>query len=277
MSYFNDEQLAQLLRPINPRRVNSRDGLSYLEAYDVRAHLDRIVGFARWSADLTDLTLLFEAIAEKTWPAKDGKPARTTTVVSVGYRATLRLTVCAPDGTALATYTEAATGDASNFPEVKRADAHDFAIKTAESQALKRCAVNLGSQYGLSLYAKGSLNEIVGKTLMGTTPSADTAPVDAHVVEVPPESEQVEPAPDNHTQSTPPAETDDVDARALRVQDLSAQLLAAKNKAEVSGIHIQIAKEKLGSALTYDQDENALTLAALAEGALKRVMVRGVA
>lgn len=267
MSYFNDEQLAQLLRPINPRRVNTREGLSYLEAYDVRAHLDRIIGFARWSADLTDLALLFESVGEKT---KDGKTWRT---YSVGYRATLRLTVCAPDGTALATYTEAATGDASNFPESKRADAHDFAIKTAESQALKRCAVNLGSQYGLSLYAKGSTSEIVGKTLVTATPSADSTPVDEHVTEVVPESEQAPAPEDTHQQSVKPAEPEP-DVKALRVQDLTTQLLQANTRAAVAGVTGQILKEGLANALTYDGEENALTLGALADAALKRVTSR---
>src|SRR5690606_23537148 len=112
-----------------------------------------------WSADVTDCQMLFEDVHRKV-PNKDDSPL----VVTVGYRATMRLAVHAPDGTLLATYTEVATGDASNFPIVKRADAHDFAIKTAESQALKRCAINLGDQFGLSLYRKGSTDALVRAT-----------------------------------------------------------------------------------------------------------------
>ena len=77
------EQVDALLNRINPVRVSSRDGLSHLEAYDVRAHLNRVFGFARWSADLTDLTPLYDERTE----TKAGKPAFT-----VGYRATVRLT-----------------------------------------------------------------------------------------------------------------------------------------------------------------------------------------
>lgn len=161
-SYLSTDQVAQLLKPINPRRVTLLDGMSHLEAYDVRAHLDRIFGFARWSADVLDVELLFEEI--------DGEPPSHELAwkrrVSVGYRATLRLTVCAPDGTVLATYTECATGDATNFPIKKRADAHDFSIKTAASQALKRCATNLGDNFGLSLYRNGSQDAVVGRTLL---------------------------------------------------------------------------------------------------------------
>ena len=37
----------------------------------------------------------------------------------------------------------------------------DFAVKTAESDALKRAATYLGTQFGLSLYDGGSTREIV--------------------------------------------------------------------------------------------------------------------
>ncbi len=167
-AYLTDDQLGQLLRPINTRRVNSRDGMAYLEAYDVRAHLTRLFGFARWSADVLTCDLLFEDIHEV---QKEGT-SKGKRVVSVGYRAMLRLLVRAEDGTELATYTEVACGSASNFPMTKRADAHDFASKTAESQALKRCAINLGDQFGLSLYRKGNTDALVMATLVHATETA---------------------------------------------------------------------------------------------------------
>lgn len=67
-------------------------------------------------------------------------------------------------GWSIATYTEAAAGDSQNNPS--RADAHDMAIKTAESQAFKRAAVNLGDQFGLSLYKDGSTSAVVRDTLV---------------------------------------------------------------------------------------------------------------
>lgn len=171
MSGLTPEQHAQLLKPINPARVGKDGkGFSHVEAYEIRAHLNRVFDFGRWSADLTDLALIFER-------EKDGK-------FTVCYRATMRLTVCAPDGTQLATYTEAATGEAKNQPH--QGDAHDLAIKTAESQAFKRCAVNLGDNFGLSLYAKGSLAPLVKRTLIAHTETpaepASTS-VDAHITE----------------------------------------------------------------------------------------------
>ena len=177
MSYLNTSQHDQLLRGVHPSRVHNLKGLSYMEAYDIRAHLNRVFGFGRWSADVLSMEPLFERFH---------KNSKNVDAVSVGYRAGLTLSVCAPDGELLATYTEYAAGAASGFPVAKQADAHDMAIKTAESQALKRAAINLGDQFGLSLYQKGSRNPIVMRTLNVQEVNEDVA---KDVPEVVPESE----------------------------------------------------------------------------------------
>ena len=60
---MNKAQYEQLLKPLNERRVAKRDQagrqLSYLEAWDVKAHLIRIFGFGGWSWDVTTAELLF--------------------------------------------------------------------------------------------------------------------------------------------------------------------------------------------------------------------------
>lgn len=146
-------QTDQLLKGINPSRVGKDGkGFSHLEAWDVRAHLIRIFGFANWSAELLEMEPIFETSIEK-----DGKTRWT-----VAYRATMRLTIFT-GGMEDAIYTEAAVGDSTNNPG--RADAHDMAIKTAESQAFKRCAINLGDQFGLSLYNNGSTGSVVRAVL----------------------------------------------------------------------------------------------------------------
>ena len=48
-----------------------------------------------------------------------------------------------------------------------------MAVKTAESDALKRAAINLGTQFGLSLYNNGSLKDVVGATLEGVADVAE--------------------------------------------------------------------------------------------------------
>ena len=148
-------QHEQLLKPLNDSRVAKRQqagrSLSYLEAWDVKAHLIRIFGFGGWSADVLAADLAFEEKNEKgQW--------------NVGYKVTLRLAVAG------ATYTESAVGSAS-LPQ--RGEAHDMAVKTAESDALKRAAINLGTQFGLSLYNNGSLRDVVIQTLVGPEGSND--------------------------------------------------------------------------------------------------------
>jgi recombination DNA repair RAD52 pathway protein len=146
-------QTDQLLKGINPSRVGKDGkGFAHLEAWDVRAHLIRIFGFAQWSAELIEMEPIFETSIEK-----DGKTRWT-----VAYRATMRLTIFT-GGMEDAVYTEAAVGDSQNNPS--RADAHDMAIKTAESQAFKRCAINLGDQFGLSLYNNGGTGSVVRAVL----------------------------------------------------------------------------------------------------------------
>lgn len=151
MSNLNTAQYEQLLKPISASRVKTLDNMSHMEAWDVRRHLIRIFGFGGFSADMTDLSLLYEFETQ----TKAGKPA-----YRVAYRATMRLEIpqlgC--------TYTEAAVGE-STMPDFKRGDCHDMAIKTAASQAFKRAAMNLGTQFGLSLYDEGNRDDVVGRTL----------------------------------------------------------------------------------------------------------------
>ena len=147
---LSDEQLKELLKPIDPARVGKDGkGFSHVEAWDIRRTMNRIFGFGNWSARVDHMELIYETSTE------DVKPRW-----SVAYRARCSIEIGSMmDGGAV--YTEWAAGDATNYPS--RADAHDQAIKTAESQAFKRCAVNLGDQFGLSLYKNGSTAATVGE------------------------------------------------------------------------------------------------------------------
>ena len=120
---LNPGQIDQLLKPVNPSRVRKREGNSYMEAHDIKAHLTRIFGFGNYDSEVFQLDLMYEREGK----SKSGAPA-----VSVGYRAGVRLTVRTPDGATLATYTEYAAAGATNYPVNKLADAHDMAMKSAE-------------------------------------------------------------------------------------------------------------------------------------------------
>lgn len=151
---IRNNQREQLLKGINPSRVGKDGkGFAHLEAWDVRAHLIRIFDFCNWSSELVNLEQIFET---------EGKSEKTgKTNWTVAYRATVQLTIHTGDRDVV--YTEAAVGDSTNNPS--RADAHDMAVKTAESQAFKRCAINLGDQFGLSLYNNGGTGSVVRAVL----------------------------------------------------------------------------------------------------------------
>jgi hypothetical protein len=156
MTGLNATQIERLLAPLNPARVEKKKQggamLSHLSQQDVRAHLIRMFGYGGFSLTTDEAVVLFETEANGRW--------------MVGYRVTMTLSIRDESGFSVAVYSESACGEPMG-PMGSRADAHDFAVKTASSQAMKRCAINLGDQFGLSLYDKGSTAPIVKATLVG--------------------------------------------------------------------------------------------------------------
>ena len=147
-------QVGILMQPIRGARIANRQQggktLSYLEAYDVRAHLIRVFGFGGFDAEVLDYDLAFVRDYEN----NDKKPMQ-----EIAYKARVQLTIRDRTGAAIARYTECAVGSASGGSGF--GDLHDNALKSAVSDALKRCAINLGSQFGLGLYDNGSRAEVV--------------------------------------------------------------------------------------------------------------------
>ena len=134
--YYSLRFFTRIVRPI----VNLYVSVVIFYSY----YLDRIFGFLNWSWDVTSADLMYEEKGDRNW--------------EVGYRVIGTLSV---NG---ATYTEAAVGMA-HLPQ--RGEAHDMAVKTGESDAIKRAAINLGDQFGLSLYNNGSTQPVVVQTLEG--------------------------------------------------------------------------------------------------------------
>lgn len=149
---LTQKQRDTLLAPVKADRVRrDNNGMSYLEGYEVTAHLNRLFGFEGWDKEITRLELAFaeEAMDEK----------RNRMGYSATYLCSVRLTIRDPEGHVVTVVEDAATGSASN--QISRADAHDLALKSAVTDALKRAAKDLGDQFGLSLYRKGSTDALV--------------------------------------------------------------------------------------------------------------------
>lgn len=150
-------QIETLFKPLNSIRVAKRDGMSYLEAWDVIAHLTRIFGPLNWDKEVKEVVMIYDEFVN--WTPRGQTIPKSG--YDVAYRSIVRLTIRSELGTKVSE--DVATGQAQHQPN--RGDAHDLALKSAVSDALKRAAKDLGNQFGLSLYDSGSLKSVVGSSL----------------------------------------------------------------------------------------------------------------
>lgn len=176
---LSQTQINQLLRPLHRDRIKTRQGsggagrLSYLAAWDVRRMLISIFGFGGFSVDVVE-----QKVEHFDRVGRDAEGNGTGNWMVTAW-CKVRLTIydlqAEPDKRQDVTYTEVAASSQVN-PQL--GEAMDFALKTAESDALKRAAVNLGTQFGLSLYA-GQTTDVVYFTMTGQRRVEEAADADA--------------------------------------------------------------------------------------------------
>ena len=148
---FSQAQVDQLLKPINHSRVLSDGkGFSHVSQQDVLAHLTRIFGYGNFDITVKSVDLVFET--ERGGDRYD-----------VCYKALVRLDIRNPQGEPVCSYEN---GSMETSQNQKRGDGHDLAYKSAISLSIKRCAIALGDQFGLSLYNKGQTSALVMSTLV---------------------------------------------------------------------------------------------------------------
>lgn len=191
---FNDKQTAQLLRPINRKRVLVLRGKSHLAGWDVKAHLTRIFGFEGWDKKIRSVELVFEdAVKDEKKEDRIGW--------WVTYRCLMTLVIKDPQGNVVREIDGAATGSAENQPQ--RGEAHDLALKNSVTYALKVCATDLGDQFGLSLYNDGQTAAVVGRVLSAAGKDEDGRDAQVHTPDAvsedtEPGGEEVPPAADGN-------------------------------------------------------------------------------
>lgn len=156
MTGFNARQTEQLLRPINESRVLQAQGHSHVSQQDITAHLIRVFGFGSFDTDVLNVECVFEQ------ERADDKGVGTNRY-DVCYRALIRLTVRDENGEVVCHYEDGSTALAQNQT---RGDGHDLAYKSAISLSKKRAAINLGDQFGLSLYNRGQTAPLVRGTIV---------------------------------------------------------------------------------------------------------------
>ncbi len=145
---FTPEQTALLAAPLNKANVASRQQagqtLSYIEAWHAIAEANRIFGFGQWDRETVDLRQL-------------GEPRLVDGKSRVGYSARVRITVRAGDGVVVREGCGFGSGIDRDVDQ-----AHESALKEAESDAMKRALMTFGNAFGLALYDKTQSNVVEG-------------------------------------------------------------------------------------------------------------------
>lgn len=141
---FTPEQIRDLSGPLSSTHVKERTQagrkLSYIESWRAISEANRIFGFDGWHST-TRLKKLFDAY-------KDGKD-----LWRVGYMA--KVTVAVKDDGQYVTRDGVGYGSGIDRD---LGQAHESAIKEAESDARKRALMTFGNPFGLALYDKEQAN-----------------------------------------------------------------------------------------------------------------------
>ena len=143
---FSDEQRTALTAPLNKAHVATRQQagqtLSYLAAWHVIAEANRIFGFAEWDRETVEMRQL-------------GEPRLVDGKSRVGYSARVRITVRAGDTVIVREGCGFGSGIDRDVDQ-----AHESAVKEAESDAMKRALMTFGNAFGLALYDKAQANVV---------------------------------------------------------------------------------------------------------------------
>jgi len=153
---FSPEQLAALSAPLDRANVRQREQgrsrVSYLEGWQVIAEANRIFGFDGWQRQTVAVRCV--AQAERAI-GRDQKPGW-----GVTYTARVRVTVTAGGLTPLV---REGSG-AGHGIDVDLGQAHESALKEAETDAMKRALMTFGNPFGLALYDKAQRQVSSGTT-----------------------------------------------------------------------------------------------------------------
>ena len=145
-SGFSPEQLAALSTPLDRANVRQREQgrgkVAYVEGWFAVAEANRIFGFDGWQRQ----TIAVRCVAQAERPiGRDQKPGW-----GVTYTARVRVTVTAGGLTPLI---REGSG-AGHGIDVDLGQAHESALKEAETDAMKRALMTFGNPFGLALYDK---------------------------------------------------------------------------------------------------------------------------
>ena len=144
---FTPEQREHLNAPLSKSVVKKNPkGHDYVEAWHAIAEANRIFGFDAWNRETVEMRLL-------------GEPRQTGETWRVGYFAKVRITVEARGDDERPPVKIIREGCGFGSGINKDVDqAHEGALKEAESDAMKRALMTFGNPFGLALYDKAQTN-----------------------------------------------------------------------------------------------------------------------
>ena len=177
---FSTEQIAALSAPLDRAKVQTRSqagrSLAYLEGWQAIAEANRIFGFDAWQRE----TISVQCVAERERTL--GSSNRAGWGVTYTARVRIRVGEVIREGSGAGHGIDADLGQA-----------HESALKEAETDAMKRALMTFGNPFGLALYDKQQ-REVTSSA----TPASNANP----------SSRPAEVAPRRESQSTAHAEID---------------------------------------------------------------------
>ena len=196
---FSAEQITALSAPLDRAKVRQRrqgrSQVSYLEGWQVIAEANRIFGFDGWQRETVALRCVHQSerlIGEEQRPGW-----------GVTYTARVRISVSSAGQPALI---REGCG-AGHGIDVDLGQAHESALKEAETDAMKRALMTFGNAFGLALYDKRQ-REVTGAVETGerprTSPASSVRPSPLRVV-APPAS-RPQPGQEIEAEATPKTE-----------------------------------------------------------------------
>jgi len=146
---FSDTQIKALEAPLSREVVKQREQagrkFSYVEGWHVIAEANRIFGFDRWASETIDVKCVNE---KDRLIGKQALPG-----FGVTYIARVRISVNTGDITLFREGYGAGHGIDQDLGQ-----AHESAVKEAETDARKRALMTFGNPFGLALYDKAQTN-----------------------------------------------------------------------------------------------------------------------
>ena len=158
---FSPEQIQSLSAPLDRGKVRQRDQgrtkVSYLEGWQVIAEANRIFGFDGWQLETVALRCVSQA--ERRIGREPSKPSDPPQRDGWGVTYTARVRVIVGG-------TVREGSGAGHGIDVDLGQAHESALKEAETDAMKRALMTFGNPFGLALYDKQQ-REVTGAEIKG--------------------------------------------------------------------------------------------------------------